>query len=107
MLLANPTTATIPTGPMGHRTVGSAGAVAPRSLALDGLTASELGDTHDRLRLTKQGVRALGVASTKPAAVVGDCDHRAMADCCTRADGRPCGHLICGCGLSWDDAAEG
>lgn len=30
------------------------------------------------------------------------CDHSKMRYCCRR----PCGHLVCSCGLAWDEGAE-
>lgn len=29
------------------------------------------------------------------------CDHRRMRYCCRK----PCGHLVCPCGLAWDEGA--
>jgi hypothetical protein len=56
------------------------------------------------MKLTRQGVRALGWARRRrPLQVPPDCDHALMRWCCRR----PCGHLICaGCGLFWDLAAD-
>lgn len=56
-------------------------------------------------KLTRQGVRALGTA--RSASVESElraltCDHRPLQYCCPI----PCGHLVCACGLSWDEGAE-
>lgn len=31
-----------------------------------------------------------------------ECDHSGMRYCCKT----PCGHLVCDCGLAWDEGAE-
>jgi hypothetical protein len=54
------------------------------------------------MKLTRQGVRALGWARRRTHAEIPlDCDHRAIHYCCPT----PCGHLVCRCGLSWDEGA--
>lgn len=35
------------------------------------------------------------------------CDHVGMADHCPGESGDGCGHLVCTCGIFWDEAAEG
>lgn len=57
----------------------------------------------DEIQLTKQGVRALGYCKSERIQIPPDCDHRKMQYCC---HGKQCGHLICACGLSWDEGAE-
>jgi hypothetical protein len=57
-------------------------------------------------KLTRQGVRALGLARpivpAEPELEALTCEHRPIRYCCPTA----CGHLVCSCGLSWDEGAE-